>query len=168
LAVVTIDSRIERRTLWLSVMNTLTIISLLASVLVCSGIDAPPQPKPASREQLADNARLSPQQRERLRQIRKEMDATVFPSVSYKALELREAIESLVRGSREYSPGRSGISCIVKLGEKAPPTVSLALRNATLPQVLDSVCSQTGYVWSVETTGITLAPAAAMGISKTP
>jgi hypothetical protein len=58
------------------------------------------------------------------------------------------------------------MSTILKRREESPPTITLSLRAASLPQILDAICSQVNYVWAVETYGVTIVPAESLRTSK--
>jgi hypothetical protein len=72
------------------------------------------------------------------------MDATVFPVVSFRDTPIGEVIGWVGHRNADHSPSRLGMGTVLKRREEPQPTITLSLRAATLPQVLDAICSQVG------------------------
>ena len=94
------------------------------------------------------------------------MAVTVFPTVSFRSTPLREVIDWLSPRIGSHSPSSMGMSTVLKLREEPSPSVTLSLRAATLPQILDAVCSQTGYAWAVESYALSIVPAESLQTSN--
>jgi hypothetical protein len=94
------------------------------------------------------------------------MDATVFPVVSFRDTPIQEVIDWVAHRSADHSPRRLPMGTVLKRREEPQPTITLSLRAATLPRILDAICSQVGYAWGVETYGLAIVPAESLPASK--
>ena len=94
--------------------------------------------------------------------IRAKLDQIIFPHVEFKAATAAEAINWAKQTSKSVSPDGMAISFVIKCSASAPDIsqiqISLDIRDASLPQVLDAICRQIDYVWGVDTYAIVLLP----------
>ncbi len=121
------------------------------------------EPDPASRERssaLIDDASAKAQ--ERAREIRSSMDKVIIPEVTLSGVPFGEAIARISAQVTEHAspslPGRRGMTIALQLRSEAPDPVTVSLRSAALPKVLDTICAEHNYVWCVESYAIRIVP----------
>ncbi len=91
------------------------------------------------------------------------MDTIVFARVSLSHVSLSDAIGWIHDHIAESAPAstpENGRDIGMTLGRQpdAQEFVSVSLRSATLPQVLDAICKQHDYVWCVEPMTLSITP----------
>ena len=102
-------------------------------------------------------------QTELQRDVRSYMDSVVFPEVSLSGVPFQDAVEWVQKRISEHAPAsvpadRSGISITLVPRQTVREPVTISLRSATLPQILDAICAQHHYVWCVEPSALSIIP----------
>ena len=103
------------------------------------------------------------QQTDVQRQVRAYMDVVVYPRVSLSHVPFSDAVswvQDRIRSHAQVSDpaDRCGISIFLKRRQGVREFVSVSLRSATLPQVLDAICKEHHYVWCVTPMILSITP----------
>lgn len=143
-------------------MSLRTFLQLVAISSALAAMHAG-EPYRTTRERTVKKTSLSLDDHARLRRVRSIMDTVVFPKVSLLGVSFREAVHWVTIETPRHVPGavpsdQRGFSTVVRFRESAAEMVNISLQSATLPQVLDAICSQHDYVWCLESRAISIVP----------
>lgn len=149
-------------------MRRAVLFLLMASGLALAAAGEPYQATRERASVLLDGASTKAQ--ERAREIRSSMNLVVLSEVKLSGVPLAEAMKRISAQVKEETPpnlpGRRGMTIALQLRSEAPDLVTVDLRLASLPQVLDAICAQHHYVWSVEPYAIRVVPEDSSTIKK--
>lgn len=144
---------------WLSVVG-------LGLLVIAATVSLAAEPYRTTHELVAETSKLSDEEKTRLRKARALLDSIVFPEVSLSDVTYREAIDWISLNARKHMPGAGegrGIGMVFRARGGEDERMTIKLRAASLPQVLDAICAPHDYLWSVESFAIGIVPREAVG-----
>lgn len=93
--------------------------------------------------------------------LEQKLEDIVLPNVSFTRMEIEQVVAALSAISDDYDPGDTpskGVNIVLIDPAHQRPTVTLALRNASLKRVLDFVTESIGYHYVVQADAVVLRP----------
>lgn len=85
--------------------------------------------------------------------------ALVIPHIEFRDAALKDVVQFLVEQSRELDPAKEGVNIVLDLQEMKPATLTLALRNSPLSEVLRYVTQLTGLQLEYEPMAVVISSA---------
>lgn len=94
--------------------------------------------------------------------MERKLHEIVLPNVSFTRAEIGQVVAALGALSEEFdsdgAPSSRGVNVVLLDPENRAPTVTIALRNASLKRVLDFVTEAVGYRYEIQADAVVLRP----------
>ena len=77
------------------------------------------------------------------------MRTIIIPKIEFTEVPLPDALNFLSTEARKHDPLKMGVNIVLLTREKAPPKITLSVRNLSLSSSLGFVTEITGYVYEI-------------------
>lgn len=82
-------------------------------------------------------------------QLAQKMRTIIIPKIEFTEVPLPDALNFLSTEARKHDPLKMGVNIVLLTREKAPPKITLSVRNLSLSSSLGFVTEITGYVYEI-------------------